>query len=403
VIGALPYLTLFRSRLGCVNLVLQLTSSGFTPDITLVRKLSQTIKQTASIDLGAPEQRYVVDYLLEKGFLKKSTGRGAKYRLALPDDWPTTPLPPADIQCVDMWMAAPAVRSTVGTPTVDNANEYIELAVQLGYLTKAKRNWTSTGQAVTRLRAVDHVVNPFVLDGDALLAFRQLLACDGLMLEPLLRRLIPWVGRDIPRDMVASDLLLPICEDALARARALRFSTTDLGELRDLLRTVQRTVAKRGSGSGGPGVLEHRVTPRLEWLVDLQLLDKAGPHRNSFTYRAGTIVPAVVAIMVDFDPRNAQDVDELALAWWRLRDPGRAGPSSKAVSSRDALRFAYDVTKRPVGPAAIRETVLIACARSDETLASMRAELLTWASEDPKVTVSGGRYSRSPELVHIAV
>ncbi len=384
--------------------MLQLTSSGFTPDITLVRKLSQTIKATTTADLGSPAQHDLVDYLVEKGFLRRRTGRGAKYRVALPDDWPATPLPPAEIQCVDIWMAAPEVRSTVGTPTVDNATEYVELATQLGYLTKAKRNWTATGQAVTRLRTIEQTSNPFVLDGDGLLAFRQLLASDGLMLEPLLRHLIPWVGREVARDMVAGDLFVLTCEEALSRARTLRFSSRDLSALRELVKTVQRTMAKREKSSGGPGVLEHRVTPRLEWMVDLGVLDKAGPARNSFTYRTAAIVPSLVAAMADFDPRNAQDVDELALVWWRLRGPAHsAGAASGAVSNREALRAAYEVTRRPVGPAAIRETVLIASSWSDDTLTNMRAELLAWATEDPRVTVSGARYSRSPELVHMAV
>jgi hypothetical protein len=161
---------------------------------------------------------------------------------------------------------------------------------------------------------------------------------------------------------------------------------------------------RSGHSSSGPGVLEHRITPRLEWLVDLRLLEKDGP-RNSFTYEASKILRATADAVGDLDPRSAEDVDERALAWWRLREATatageRQGPPA---SRRDALRMAYEVTKRPIGPAAIRETVLLAAAWRNDSLRDMRAELLDWATDDPKVTLSGGRYSRAPELLHVAL
>ena len=60
--------------------------------------------------------------------------------------------------------------------------------------------------------------------------------------------------------------------------------------------------------------------------------------------------------------------------------------------------------RRSVGPTAIREMCLAAgvlASHIDMTLQEISAELLRWAAAEPRITVSGGRYTRTPELIHI--
>jgi hypothetical protein len=61
--------------------------------------------------------------------------------------------------------------------------------------------------------------------------------------------------------------------------------------------------------------------------------------------------------------------------------------------------------ERSVGPAPIREVCFAAAVlapRLRETHAQFVEALLEWAASTNGITVSGGRYRRTPELVHMS-
>jgi hypothetical protein len=60
--------------------------------------------------------------------------------------------------------------------------------------------------------------------------------------------------------------------------------------------------------------------------------------------------------------------------------------------------------RRAIGPAPIREVCFGAAALTAATTLGVDilvSTLLEWAKEDGRVTLSGGRFTRAPELVHI--
>ena len=88
------------------------------------------------------------------------------------------------------------------------------------------------------------------------------------------------------RDDVA-DRFGEIVDAAATACKELRVSPPEMREIREFRSAIHETLNEKGSrrgqkGTGGPGVLEHRVAPRLEWLVDLGYLSKEGLPKNSF-------------------------------------------------------------------------------------------------------------------------
>src|SRR5262249_32754995 len=159
----------------------------------------------------------------------------------------------------------------------------LELCVQLNLMSKSKNTWTSAGQLTVGLRELNPGPpnNPMVLGLEVVALLRQVIDRDGLLVRELLRECAD--AQEIARDRVA--LSLPdIAARALASAQKLRLAPPVLAEGKKFLALLQKTAAKRASASRAPGVLEHRTSPRLEWLTDFGAFTKRGKPRNSFEY-----------------------------------------------------------------------------------------------------------------------
>jgi hypothetical protein len=172
----------------------------------------------------------------------------------------------------------------------------------------------------------------------------------------------------------------------------------------ELLAKTARTrkAPGRPEPSGAPGVLEHRVAARLEWLVDLGALNKDGLPKNGFTYRCSPQLPKYLQEMEAF-VTGSRTSDDVALALWNF---GPARPVIEAsLSIRQALAEGYNLMKRSVGPAPIREVVLGGAALTGGQFkpSELTQALLEWASTDSSaVSISGGHYRREPEMVYLA-
>lgn len=419
----LTYLTVFKSRLGTVNIVLDLTSLGFTPAITLERKLRTLLSERVPIDVSAPESSAVLTYLVDKKLVgsavTRRSGRYQDFVLTNTGSWNASNkagkiLTSVGVFRTDLFLSDPLIASTVGVPTPDNAPEFIELAQQIGVLSRSKCSWTAAGRLVTGLRSrsgsyLRDPSNPFILGLESPALLRQILRVDGLLLRQIVAFLLSRDGRPIKRDEVA-DALPILAADALRDARALRRPNDQLTEGKKFLDLLTKTGKKRAtrgrssSGSAGPGVFEHRTAPRLEWLTDFGVLTKSGLPSNGFQYLATPDTELFSRLLAESsDPVAASD--EIAIAYWRQATHFLVQRElTNSMETIPALFEGYRVMERSLGPVAMREMCFVACLLSSDksiTHSEMTAELIQWAIQTEGASLSGGRYTRAPELVHI--
>lgn len=241
-----------------------------------------------------------------------------------------------------------------------------------------------------------------VLGLEVVALLRQVLDRDGLLLRELLRECV--AVRDVVRDKIA--LRLPdVATRAMAAAEAAHFAPPVIAEGKKFVRLLHKTAAKRGSASRAPGVLEHRTSPRLEWLTDFGALTKHGRPRNAFEYSV-TDDASLLLSLLDDTPQGVRWSDTVALSYWRQASMwSTARATLPHFDLRDALLAGYRVMQRSVGPTSIRDACLVAGVLAPAlSLAAedIEAALIEWASSESRITVSGGRYSRQPELVHIS-
>lgn len=425
----IAYLTVFKSRLGIGNLVVNLTGFGHQPEAAVLRKLREVLQERRALALNDSVAAPVFEYLLEKRLIGKShraKGRYTGYVLeAKGGKWTArdragNELTEMPVYMTDVWLADPAITSTIGVPTPDNAEEVLEFAFQLRLVSRSKNTWTAAAQLITGLRkesALESqgVENPFLLRLEAPALLRQVVACDGLVFREVVRSLCE--ERDdtlIRRDAVAGRFKEAVVR-AVAAAKVLRVPPPDLRDLKAFLGLIGRSSvsdsgrrAARGEGqrtkkSAGPGVLEHRVSPRLEWLTDLGYLTKDGIAKNSFEYR---VTPQLRSLLADLDDSFGSDYwpETVATSQWRTNSawaPIRSANSTRPW--REAIASAYALMHRRIGPAPLREVTFAICLfeSSDNAYSSVLQDALKFAGDTEGAAVSGGRYRRSPENIYL--
>lgn len=417
----LIYLTVFKARLGIANIVLPLASFAYQPGASLTRTVRQRLSATVSLRVNEPGNVAVFDYLLDKNVIggsPRAAGRYKDYCLvkntagysALRSGKPISELP---VFGTDIWMSHPVLASTIGVPTPENTEELLEFCFQLGLLTRTKNTWTAAGQLVAHLRDTYPTAepeNPFVLGLEAMGLLRQIIERDGLLLRELLREILG-LSESVSRDDI-SGRLESIAARAVSAAEALRLPGPILGEGKKFVRLLKSTAERyekspSGKSSRGPGVLEHRAAPRLEWLTDLGALSKDGLPRNAFEYHRGPDANLLFTAL-ERHPYGPAWSDQVTLDFWRSAD--RWTPlRSTLVSSgypdlHEAFRRGYRMLQRSVGPAPIREVCFAAALlrpSDSEPFLQYVDQLIHWATADADITLSGGRYTRKPELVHM--
>jgi hypothetical protein len=419
----LIYLTVFKARLGIANIVLPLASFAYQPGATLTRAVRQHLAATVPLRVKDPANSSIFHYLLDKNVIGATPRREGRYKdycltkngsggySASRGQKPITELP---VFQTDLWMAHPALPSTIGVPTPENTEELLEFCFQLGLLTRTKNTWTAAGQMVAHLRRdypTEASDNPFLLGLEAMGLLRQFIDRDGLLIRELLRELLALPER-VPRDDIAARLER-IAARAVSAAEALRLPSPVVTEGKRFVRLLKSTTAKyKQSGLGkttrGPGVLEHRTSPRLEWLTDLGVLSKDGLPKNGFEYRRTSDARLLFASL-DRHAYGPTWADQIALDFWRFSNRwGSVRSTITAASQRSAIeeafRRGYQLLQRSVGPAPIREVCFAAALLrpgDSEPLEWYTNRLIEWATSEPEITLSGGRYTRRPELVHM--
>jgi hypothetical protein len=418
-LAILSYLTIFRSRLGGINLTLPLTSYAYQPQISLLRKLKEILDKRVLLDTNDPQNEYVFQYLLDKKLIGKSIRQSGRsryksYKLVnLQGRWQAeqgrdAKLNQIPIFLTDIWLADPDVPSTIGAPTIDNSEEMLELCYQIGTLSKTKNTWTAAGQLISQLRSqysdlLKEPDNPFLLGLEAVVFLRQIIEADGLLLRELLLELSE-MQSPFKRDVVA--LQLPaLMKRVLDRATTLRLPTHAMTEIKQLVKLMDKTASKRSKASSGPGVLEHRTTPRLEWLCDLGVLSKSGLPKNGFEYIWTSSATGLLNALAQY-LESPYWAEEVAIKQWRTAENWALLRNMlPSATLQEALLSGYRLMQRIIGPSSIRDVCFAAAILmplSTVSFGDMVAKLIEWASVEKEITLSGGHYVRRPELVHIS-
>jgi hypothetical protein len=416
-VAFLNYLTIFKARLGLANLVLGTTDLSHQPTAAVLRRIRRTLDAKITISTDDPRWIGVIDYLREKGFAGGRTegGRYAGLNLRgsatswIPEDRSGRELKEIELFQTDLWLSDASVPSTIGLPTSNNAKEIHEFAEQLHLVSRRTNSWTAAGQLATALRNVDtadpsSMGNPFALGLEVACLFRQLLRVDRVMMTALVRYLGQGQANVSRDDVVAgiSEIMTFAIEIGQTHAGG-RGSVRELLEFQKLVAGKRRLV-KETPGTRGPGVLEHRISPRLEWLTDLGYLNKDDLPRNSFQYRRS---PSLLGLSADLMDQEGTDEasDALAITSWR-RNP-YWGPIREKHSTREpheAVLAGYRAMERRIGPAPLREVAFASAlfCNTSLSLQQMTEFITEFARETQGVSLSGGRYGRTPENVYIS-
>jgi hypothetical protein len=426
----ISYLTVFKSRLGTLNVVLDLSGDVHQPDAALLRRLRAVLGQTEDLSLADPENHQVFQYLRDKDLIgreARSRGRYTGYAglKAVDGGWTAVdqqdrPVKEVRTFLTDIWLSHREIPSTIGVPTPENAGEVLELAFQLRLLVKSKNTWSAAGRLANGMRKTfGHLIpdqrNPFLLGVDAVVLLRQIVAADGVLMRELIREVTNREEPTITRDEVA-EAFPSVVERAVAAAREANVSPPNLREALDFSKLIRKTAEEGGRSrrrttrrrteatSRGPGVLEHRVSPRLEWLTDLGYLNKDGLPKNRFEYRT---TESLRALLVDLDEHSGGDdywPEFVAVSqWWRNPFWEHLRESIAVRSREDAFRAGYSLMRRRIGPAPLREVALAAALMTEdhESFNTTFDELVAFAQASEGATLSGGRYRRSPENIYV--
>ena len=177
--------------------------------------------------------------------------------------------------------------------------------------------------------------------------------------------------------------------------------------VRDQVTRFQRELDKATelgrSGSRAPGMLEHRVSPRLEWLTDLGYLSKQSLPKNGFEYKPTDSLGHLGETMNRFEVKDRW-ADEVALSEWRTNpywEEVRQRVSLRPL--REAIHDAYSLIQRRIGPSPLREVAFIAAllSKDEMSISGWHDELIAFAQDTDGVTVSRGRFKREPENIFI--
>lgn len=421
----LTYLTVFKSRLGLANLMLQLSGFVHQPDAALLRKLDSVLEQTRELRLDDPNNDHVFQYLKDKRFIgreARATGRYTNYAALelVGGHWRVVdrqgePVSTLDVYMTDAWLSNPDIPSTIGVPTPDNARETFEFPFQLGLLSKSTNTWTASGQLTNGLRTkfadlLSDKTNPLLLGVEAVSLLRQIINVDGLILTEVVRTLAESKSGLVSRDAVAA-VFPAIVDRAVRVARAVNLAPPAMREAVDFLRRVRKSDASRTRGlskgrtpSRAPGLLEHRVSPRLEWLTELGYLTKNGLAKNGFDYR---VTDALHGLLADLDSlASAEDqAEEVAIRQW-TSNPIWARLHKQVATQPwpTSVRVAYELMRRRIGPAPLREVAFVVSmiTAGDRMFRRSLADLIDFAQSTKGASLSGGRYQRTPENIFLA-
>ncbi|NKC14561.1 MAG: hypothetical protein GKR94_20975 [Gammaproteobacteria bacterium] len=305
-------------------------------------------------------------------------------------------------------MADEQLLSTIATPTPETSGEILDLTHDLGLLTRHKNTLTTGGQLARGLRRVSESANlvtdnPFILGAEGIWLLRQLVAHDGILLREFLRKVLDTSTATFTRDDL-SQVFAELVNAAVQAARD-KVPRAALQEAIRFRKLIEETTKKFGKSdkNRGPGVLEHRVAPRLEWLVDLGCLSKNGLQKNSFSYRTCDMTQRLL-VELNEHADSPHCAEQVAIAQWFSNPRWALQRRTLGVSSRrDSILRAYALLRRPIGPSPLREVAFasVIFRKTPSSYEDTRNEAIEMARTTSGASLSGGRYTREPENIYL--
>jgi hypothetical protein len=254
--------------------------------------------------------------------------------------------------------------------------------------------------------------NPFLLGVEAVVLLRQVVGADAILLREVIREIASREEGTFTRDEIARRFP-DVVDRAVTVARDAKVSPPDLRKALDFQKLIHQTGQRQrrpgarrpNATSRGPGVLEHRVSPRLEWLTDLGYLTKEGERKNAFEYHS---TEALHGLLADLDGKPIGDdylPESVAVSqWWKNRHWKELREKVAVKPNEEAFRTGYGLMRRRIGPAPLREVALATALMSGEekSFNTIFDELVAFAQRSEGATLSGGRrYRRSPENIYV--
>jgi len=349
-------------RLGFLKLLAQVCSRAATSNLANVGKtVVGSLRQKVPVSVDLRVHDYVMRALTQPPNLQLRRRTQEIFDSGLET--------PVSLEIQDAYLALGELPSKRGKLFEDDWKKFPRFATNLGLVRPETFSLLVRGKSLLALVSDEELHafaalsehNPFLLTPeDKLLFLYSLVEADGDILRLLYPRLMELSAPFNLRE--AGDLMPDVLKTLAANSRPAATGYDDLARLQQLLDTAERINALRGrSHSGGRGVRADNIVPRLEPLVDLELVSKP----NAYDYRYETNQ----AFWKFFGPLAECDRVETFLEGsffsaanecWGIR----AAHKSTLDSLLPWLWRAYGDLKSPLGYATIREVALLAGIRA---------------------------------------
>ncbi|MDG6906773.1 MAG: hypothetical protein JRN20_13415 [Nitrososphaerota archaeon] len=328
-------------------------------------------------------------------------------------------------QLQDVYLSSNLLPSNLGAVPEENIHELVDWASWLGLLSRsnyAKTVWGELLSSITppseiaALRDGKRSPNPYLIGRERSFFLFILLGLDGGIILRMLRSTNE--DQEFTRDSVLATFLSNLQE--LSRVLSGHGTYGVVNELRDL-RELTDTIKRELDSKSRPITGLMRVSPRLENLVDLGILDnvsKSDHLRFEYIYRKNRrgMVMAQYANRILGEPSEVQESRQFTDRVGSFLKKEFFGSVNETYetgcrridSPKDILPHfvrAYRLLARSIGPRPILPLAVVAGIKAMEEGVFFECEqvegaLLELSREYPgKIRLSGGRYEQGVEMV----
>ena len=395
----IEYTNVFRSRIAHGNLVAR-HNDNRQKDLSIIeRRIQGRAFRIEDISSDDKSWKSVITYLVDKGFLGKKPKKSGRYKgmfvreesgelFVYRDDEVMTKIP---ITLVDAYFSDLRVRSTVGVPTSENLGEAVGASIDFGFCNKRGQNLRLADLmlGITSLVGQSEE-NPYVVDKLDILYFYSIIRSDFFVFLSICQRIRGESEFD-RNDMIHS--FPEVVNGAVGIAERYFPRRSVMRTLKKYSRLMETSLLKFGDEKmRGPGVLEHRLTPRLEFLVDIGFLRK-NDKRNSFSYHVEDSCKEFVERI--HGTENKLDFINVMRAYIFSRLGGDV-----PIDFSDIARVYNEIGPR-VGSISIEHLAIAVLSVHRTADVQSFFDSLFAKGHEKYVRFTGGRYNRSAEYVWI--
>ncbi len=145
--------------------------------------------------------------------------------------------------------------------------------------------------------AIERKHNPFLLSNDQKVFFLyNLLSADGDFLIPFLDTVLTHFGTEPFSYLEAGNLMPSLIDKMVELFLGMAYTASHRQEIEDLERlksTIEKNIEDGSETKGSGSRREQECIPRLEWMVDLNILRKVASRTYAFTELGDTVVTGI--------------------------------------------------------------------------------------------------------------